>query len=477
MGGLIVKEVRTSANRRCCADSIKAYMQGQNDPEYESIIKAISAITFLATPHRGTNLAEILNRILQSTIVTNSKQYISELAKNSFTLQKLNEQFRHVAPRLDIVSFYETQPCSIGLKNARIVSRCRRNPFQSCANDSKMVLEKDSSVLGYPGETSKALNADHHDVCKFDSPKDPNYITVRNVLKSLVSKIISTNRSNRPPLSNRRESRDLKSLLAITELPDTDYIFFRDQWTQGTSDWILEEKDYLEWLHVRESTPHIYVLWLNGGAATGKSVLSSFIINSLVEQGHCCQYFFIRFGDQKKRTLSLLLRLIAYQIAQSVPGFFQRVVELVDEAIDFETAGPRSIWERIFKSILFNMEEQQPLYWIIDGLDEADDPKAVIRLLSDISSCSIPIRILLVGRKTSEISASFERVPKKLKLVLISIEGHVEDLRSYIRQELSMSGTAEFKENIVERIVEGAQNNFLVSLAKFRVLCQAALIR
>ncbi|KAI9696600.1 MAG: hypothetical protein M1836_005619 [Candelina mexicana] len=65
-----------------------AYLQGQNDPEYASIIKAISAITFLATPHRGTNLAEILNRILQSTVITNSKQYISELANNSFTLQK-----------------------------------------------------------------------------------------------------------------------------------------------------------------------------------------------------------------------------------------------------------------------------------------------------------------------------------------------------------------------------------------------------
>jgi hypothetical protein len=102
---------------------LKAYMQGQNDPGYELIIKAISAITFLATPHRGTNLADILNRILQSTVITNSKQYISELAKGSFTLQKLNEQFRHIAPRLDIVSFYETQPSSIGLKNARIVSR------------------------------------------------------------------------------------------------------------------------------------------------------------------------------------------------------------------------------------------------------------------------------------------------------------------------------------------------------------------
>ena len=97
-------------------------MQGQNDPEYEKIVKAISAITFLSTPHRGTNLADLLNRVLQSTGVSNSKQYISELAKNSFTLQKLNEQFRHIAPRLDIVSFYETLPTSIGLKNVRVVS-------------------------------------------------------------------------------------------------------------------------------------------------------------------------------------------------------------------------------------------------------------------------------------------------------------------------------------------------------------------
>lgn len=96
-------------------------MQGQNDPEYESIVKAIAAITFLATPHRGTNLAQTLNRILQSSMVTDKKQYIADLTKNSLTLQKLNEQFRHIAPKLDIVSFYETQPTSIGL-NHRIVS-------------------------------------------------------------------------------------------------------------------------------------------------------------------------------------------------------------------------------------------------------------------------------------------------------------------------------------------------------------------
>lgn len=99
----------------------KAYIQGQNDPQYESIIKAICGITFLATPHRGTNLAALLNKILNSTLLSNSKQYITELSQNSVALQKLNDQFRHIAPRLDIVSFYETQPTPIGMKNNTVV--------------------------------------------------------------------------------------------------------------------------------------------------------------------------------------------------------------------------------------------------------------------------------------------------------------------------------------------------------------------
>lgn len=49
-----------------------------------------------------------------------------------------------------------------------------------------MVLEKESSILGYPGEISKSLNADHHGVCKYTSPEDSNYVSVRNALQTLV---------------------------------------------------------------------------------------------------------------------------------------------------------------------------------------------------------------------------------------------------------------------------------------------------
>ena len=49
-----------------------------------------------------------------------------------------------------------------------------------------MVLSKESSILGYPGEVSKSLNADHHDVCKYINPEDTNYVDVRNALRNLV---------------------------------------------------------------------------------------------------------------------------------------------------------------------------------------------------------------------------------------------------------------------------------------------------
>jgi hypothetical protein len=102
-------------------------MRGHNDIEYEGIIKAISAITFLATPHRGTTLTQTVNRILDTTLIYNSKQNVSDLVKSSLTLQNLNEQFRHVAPRLDIVSFYETRPTPSGTKRTRVVSKILPN--------------------------------------------------------------------------------------------------------------------------------------------------------------------------------------------------------------------------------------------------------------------------------------------------------------------------------------------------------------
>lgn len=323
-----------------------------------------------------------------------------------------------------------------------------------------MVLEKESSVLGYPGEVSKALSADHHGICKYEGPQDPNYITIRNVLKSLVGKILAKDNAKQPELSERRAALDLKSLFALTELPGLDYIFFRDQWTEDTNNWVNHDKTLLQW---RDSRDDLSLLWLNGGAATGKSVLASTIINNLVQDGHSCQYFFVRHGDRKKRSLSFLLRSLAFQIAQSVPGLTHQLNELQDEGIDFETPDSKIIWDRVFKSVIFKIVLEQPLYWIIDGLDEIESPRTAIKLLLDITAGS-PIRVLFSSRRAPDITSALERRPAAIQFSTLDIDGHLEDISIHVRQELRVPGGNELKERIEKQIVEKSQNNFLVRI-------------
>lgn len=81
---------------------------------------------FLATPHRGSDLAGMLNRVLTASFLTHKpKIYVSELKSGSQTIATMNDQFRHAAPDLDIISFYETAP-TLGMVSKVSLSLLRR---------------------------------------------------------------------------------------------------------------------------------------------------------------------------------------------------------------------------------------------------------------------------------------------------------------------------------------------------------------
>ena len=156
MGGIVVK---------------KAFMLGKYADEYSGLISHVYGIVFLATPHRGAQYAKMLNNILSTApLGAPPKAYISDLESHSRTLQDINEQFRTSCGELSLVSFFETLKTSFGISKS-------------------VVVEKESAVLGYPQETSSPLNADHHTVCKFQNPRDGNYISVSSVLKLWASKL------------------------------------------------------------------------------------------------------------------------------------------------------------------------------------------------------------------------------------------------------------------------------------------------
>jgi len=85
------------------------------------MIARVSAMVFLATPHKGSGYAQILNSILRTSPGVTAKAYVAELEKNSSSLQDVNEQFRNVCGDLALVSFYETLKTSLGAGVKRMV--------------------------------------------------------------------------------------------------------------------------------------------------------------------------------------------------------------------------------------------------------------------------------------------------------------------------------------------------------------------
>jgi WD40 repeat protein len=165
--------------------------------------------------------------------------------------------------------------------------------------------------------------------------------------------------------------------------------------------------------------------------------------------------------DQKKRALSMILRSLACQLAYSTPKYAEKLRLLEAAATDLKSADFRNIWQWLYKQSLFQLDIQYPLYWVIDGVDEADSPGSAIKLLSELHLTTIPLRVLIVSRKTHETSSAFQKLGKQVHMETISTEGNRDDFRSYIDHEMDVAGEDSYKEEVAAQLLQRAGGNFL----------------
>jgi hypothetical protein len=132
-------------------------MLAREDKALRKIADRIHTIFFLATPHRGADLAKTLGNVLWASGA--SKTFVTELNRSSDSIPAINDSFRHFAEDLKLWSFYETIDTYLGITKVRIV-------------------DKNSATLGVAHEMTSPLDADHRGVCKFDQETDSNFQTL-----------------------------------------------------------------------------------------------------------------------------------------------------------------------------------------------------------------------------------------------------------------------------------------------------------
>lgn len=423
MGGLVFK---------------KAFVQGHLNSEFREITSMIKAVLFLATPHRGTDLAETLNKFLSSSIFGHTpKEYITELARRSPTIDELNESFRHHASKLRIFSFYETLTTSIG----RL---------------SVMILDKPTAIMGYQNETPTPLAANHHNVCKFTAPTDPNYLAVVGALRSVVDAVA-------PLAQDRLVSEDelhiIADLLGVSAAPEEDLALGNSARKQGTCRGFMESEEFTQWL----GTASRRILWAHAPPGSGKSIISSCVIEHLIESDHHCSYFFFKYGQRQKQSASNMLRSIAYQTALEITEFRQSLLELARSGAHFSNADSMTIWKKIFSGNLANIRPQSALHWVIDGVDESDSSKQVIELISGIADFKTHVRVLVLSRPLPSIRRAFQLARKRAEIVEMSLPDNLNDIRSMVAEDIDylVSDDDEFKREAINEIATRSQGNFL----------------
>jgi len=423
MGGLVFK---------------KAFVQSHLNSEFREITSMIKAVLFLATPHRGTDLAETLNKFLSSSIFGHTpKAYIAELARRSPTIDEMNESFRHHASKLRIFSFYETLSTAIG----RL---------------SVMILDKPTAIMGYHNETPTPLAANHHNVCKFTAPTDPNYLAVVGALRSIVDAVA--------PLSqNCTASEDdlniIANFLGVSAAPEEDLALGSSARKRGTCRGFMESEEFTQWLGATSGQ----ILWAHAPPGSGKSVISSCVVENLLESKTHCSYFFFKYGQRQKQSVSNMLRSIAYQTALGFSEFRQSLLELAKPGTHLSNADSMTIWKKVFLGNLANIRSERVLHWVIDGVDEADSSKQVVELMSGIADFKTHVRVLILSRPLPSICRAFQLARERAEVVEMALPNNLNDIRCMVAEEIDylVSDDDEFKREAVNGIATRSQGNFL----------------
>ena len=209
MGGLVIK---------------RAYIMAHQKEEFRPIAHRVRTIIFLATPHRGADLAQLLSKIL--SLSSGPRPFVRDLHRNSLATQSINNEFPQYSQNLHLYSFYKTKPMAYSLGKS-------------------LVIEKDAAVLDYANKTATYLNANHRDIYKYTAITDSNYKIVRNTLLSVVYGLRETGNLSEAEI-NREQRRFLDSLLGVTDTPKDHLMDVESLRLTRSCEWLVKKHSFRE---------------------------------------------------------------------------------------------------------------------------------------------------------------------------------------------------------------------------------------
>ena len=408
--------------------------------ELSRILAVTIGVIFLGTPHHGSKAASLGNSFAKLTKIALRRpdtKILNALEQESDVLERVSRGFGQV----------------LALGKVRVHS------FQEeLKTHGLMIVDSQSSSMGYLCETRGTIRADHRNMTKFSNLLDGEYQKLITVLKVWLEE--------RPGLADRNNASALSGI-PPSELPDCliyDEAFEAERHNcltslsspdrgarvrdvkssyPGTYEWLFAEKiGFARWLAGQDQRP---VLWIYGKPGSGKSTLMKFAMDHIRTRRllevyapwpwKIAGYFFHDRGVEVQRSIRGFLGEILHSILEDKKNpsnrdqqreFFTIIYPVYLEVRrrrrstisgeDNASGWDQHYIQEALRLILTKSQHPLNLCLFIDALDEHDGKHrelitALLALTNFRDSSSVRIRLCVAGRPENVFKDAFRNYP------------------------------------------------------------------
>ena len=231
---------------------------------------------------------------------------------------------------------------------------------------------------------------------------------------------------------------------------------------QETGSWLLTSPEFTEWKNSPGS-----VLWIQGNAGCGKTVLCSTIIDKLIEE---CEsqvnagiaYFYFEFNNQSiAQDHNRLLRSLIEQLS-SQSGDIPKPLASLYQRCRNGTVQPMT--SDLLKTLHSVIGSFSPFYLVIDAVDECKEKQEFLRFLNTVAQWMLP-QIHVCATSRTDIDAEIRN--RRWNCVTMAVEEHLVDadverhvLATIEEDEILNIWDPSQQQDIAKSLIKGANGNF-----------------
>ncbi|KAA6409051.1 MAG: vegetative incompatibility het-e-1 [Lasallia pustulata] len=232
----------------------------------------------------------------------------------------------------------------------------------------------------------------------------------------------------------------------------------------NTGSWFLESETFTYW---KASSA---LVWLYGKAGCGKTVLSSTIIDAVLQEPQskseiAVAYFYFDFNDVEKQKSDKMIRSLITQLSRQSKKKLNKLEALFASC---NNGGRQPDVEGLLTVLKEVVEGFDETYIVLDALDECSDREELLECIEEIQGWKLrQFHMLVTSRWLIDIKESLEPLTEPRGRICIQSALVNADIRTYVHEKLQndrclkrWSSKPEVQEEIETALMQKADGMF-----------------